>query len=281
MSTDATSSSSSHFPPLSPIATVASAGVCTRCVAQLRGSYHVVNEMVTCATCRHAAEAEHSSGGFGRALAYGLGAAIAGAIGYYLFVRVTGMEWGLITALVGIGVGQAVRMGSRSRGGRKFQLLAVVLAYLSMGGAYLPYGAAGFIEGMKNGEHSSTAPAVANEGHAAAATDQLSADSAVATEEEATTPESDAAASQPKQLAAANQKSAKVGGGLLALGVVVILIGGVLALFAMPVIVAFASPLSGLIMCFALFRAWKQNAGAPTELRVAGPFRMGTPPSAV
>ena len=61
-------------------------------------------------------------------------------------------QWGQVTAHFGHGVGHAVRIGSRNRGGRKFQLLAVVLAYLSMGGSYLPYGAAGFIEGMKKGE---------------------------------------------------------------------------------------------------------------------------------
>lgn len=282
MSTDATSSSSSHFPPLTPIATVAAAGVCTHCGAQLRGSYHVVNEAVTCANCRYAAEAKHDSGGFGRAFLFGAGAAVVGAIGYYVFVRATGMEWGLITAFVGIGVGQAVRAGSRARGGRKFQVLALVLAYLAMGGAYLPFGAQGFMEGMKNGRTAvETSPSAEHAATAAAPAsgDLLSSDSAAATAEESeasdpgTTP---AAAPTPRKSAAAP----KVGGGIIALGVAVILVGGVLALFAMPVIVAVTSPISGLIMCFALIRAWKQNAGVATELRVAGPFRLGTPPSA-
>jgi len=281
MSTDATSASSSHFPPLTPIAAVAAAGVCTHCGSQLRGSYHVVNEAVTCANCRYAAEEKHDSGGFGRAFLFGAGAAVVGAIGYYVFVRATGMEWGLITALVGIGVGQAVRAGSRARGGRKFQVLALVLAYLAMGGAYLPFGAEGFMQGLKNGRNTSATSPTASQAPASVAPasgDLLSSDSAAATAEEseasdpATTP---AATPAPRNPAAAP----KIGGGLIALGIVMILVGGVLALFAMPVIVAVTSPLSGLIMCFALIRAWKQNAGVATELRVAGPFRMGTPPS--
>lgn len=282
MSTDAINQGS-RFAPLTNETSAPSATSCSACNAPLRGSYHLVDDAVTCANCRYAAEAKHGSGGFGRAFLFGAGAAIVGAIGYYVFVRVTGMEWGLITAFVGIGVGQAVRAGSRARGGRKFQVLALVLAYLAMGGAYLPFGAEGFMEGLKNGRNAaatSTATQQAPATAAPASGDLLSSDSAAATAEEsdagdpATTP---AATPAPAPHTAA---SPKVAGGIIALGIAMLLVGGVLALFAMPVIVAVTSPLSGLIMCFALIRAWKQNAGVATELRVAGPFRLGTPPSA-
>lgn len=282
MSTDATNSSSSHFPPLAPIATVAAAGVCTRCGAPLRGSYHVVNENVACAKCRYAAEAEHASGGFGRALMYGVGAAIAGAIGYYLFVSATGMEWGLITALVGIGVGQAVRVGSRSRGGRKFQLLALVLAYVAMGGAYLPLGAKEFMKGWEQAESASRTgknPTGARASTSAAEESvspepAISAGGATASDEPAAGEES---AATPATAAPKKGGERKVGAGMIALGLGAILLGGIVALFAMPILVAASSPLSGLIMAFALIRAWRQNAGAPSELRVAGPFRLGAP----
>ncbi|HEX2779224.1 MAG TPA: hypothetical protein VHM30_06985 [Gemmatimonadaceae bacterium] len=282
MSNDATNSSSSHFPPLAPIPTVAAAGVCTRCGAPLKGSYHLIDETVACAKCRYAAEAEHASGGFGRAFMYGIGAAIVGAIGYYLFVTATGMEWGLITALVGIGVGQAVRIGSRSRGGRKFQFLALVLAYLAMGGAYLPIGAKEFMKGWEESAASrkaqglsstkaSTSPAAEEQ----VAPGEPTSDSAAGASDDGVASEEPATA--PPTPATKKVEPPKAGAGMILLGLAVILLGGIVALFAMPILVAVSSPLSGLIMAFALIRAWRQNAGEPTQLRVAGPFRIGAP----
>lgn len=288
MSTDANRASSSHFPPLSPISTVAEAGVCTHCGTALRGSYHVINETVACAKCRYAAEEKQASGGFGRALLYGIGAAIVGAIGYYLFVSLTGLEWGLITALVGVGVGQAVRIGSRSQGGRKFQLLAVVLAYLAMGGAYLPLGVKEFAKGWSQGAaaderaaavhapDASTASTASRE-QAAAGESNASGDAANASDDSTalTTP-----ATSSRALASAKGRKPQVNGGILALGFAAIVLAGILALFAMPILVALGSPISGLIMVFALIRAWRQNVGVATEqVRVAGPFRLGTPPA--
>lgn len=285
MSTDANRASSSHFPPLAPISTAADAGVCTHCGAALRSSYHVINETVACAKCRYAAEAKQSSGGFGRALSYGLGAAVAGAIGYYLFVSVTGIEWGLITGLVGLGVGQAVRVGSRSQGGRKFQFLAIVLAYLAMGGAYLPLGVNEFAKGWNEGSGSEKAPTALHAPDASTATADQAAVPESGTPGDAANADDDSAsltapATSSHGGSAAKARPAKASGGIVALGLVAILLAAVLALFAMPVLVALGSPISGLIMAFALVRAWRQNVGVATEqVRVAGPFRLGTPPA--
>ena len=203
MSTDATNKGSSFAPLTFDASASPGEAACSMCKAPLRGSYHTVNDAVTCANCRYSAEAKHGAGAFPRALLFGAGAAVAGAIGYYAFVRFTGVEWGLITGLVGIGVGQAVRIGSRNRGGRNFQILALALAYLAMSGAYSFFGRAE-----------------------------------------------------------------------------VDIVTKITALATIPLYVAMASPISGLIMAFALLRAWKQNAGVASELRVGGPFRLGTQPGA-
>src|SRR5205807_3550097 len=49
--------------------------------------------------------------------------------GYYI---------GLIDILLGLVVGGAVSVGSRRRGGRAYQVLAVVLSYLSISANFLP-----------------------------------------------------------------------------------------------------------------------------------------------
>lgn len=185
------------------------AATCHKCGTALRGSYHMIDERMSCGPCRFATEKQLSGGtgavGLARAVVFGGGAAILGAAGYYAFVKVTGIEWALITAFVGLGVGMAVRIGSRGHGGPKFQGVAVGLTYLAMAGAYMPF----ILDGLTE------------------------------------TP-GDAALSP-----------ALVVGWLV----------------KAPVIVGLASPISGLFIAYALYRAWKSNAGG-VPLTVSGPFRL-------
>lgn len=69
---------------------------------------------------------------------YGLGAAILGALIYYGVSATTGYEFGLIAVVVGLLVGKAVRKGSGSVGGPKYQALAIVLTYFSIASTYVP-----------------------------------------------------------------------------------------------------------------------------------------------
>ena len=50
----------------------------------------------------------------------------------------TGYEIGLIAIQVGFLVGGAVRAGSEGRGGRGYQVLAVLLIYISICANYMP-----------------------------------------------------------------------------------------------------------------------------------------------
>jgi len=217
MSSDATSNrAGSQFEPLTFETSAApGAASCHKCGAVLRGSYHMINERMSCGPCRFAAEEQLSGGtgmaGLGRAIVFGAGAAIVGAAVYYAFVKITGFEWALITAFVGLGVGMAVRIGSRGHGGRKFQVVALVLTWLAMGGAYLPFMLAGV-------------------------------------------PTADT-----------SQQSGLVIGAMI------------IGLFTLPVVVGVASPISGLIIAYALYRAWKSNA-AGIPLTVSGPFRLQDAP---
>jgi hypothetical protein len=211
MSSDATSNrAASQFEPLTFETSAApGAASCHKCGTALRGSYHMINERMACGPCRFAAEEQLSGGtgavGLARAVVFGAGAAILGAAGYYAFVKLTGVEWALITAFVGLGVGMAVRIGSRGHGGRKFQGVAVGLTYLAMSGAYMPF----------------ILPALASRPNAGAITPAV-----------------------------------------------------ILKwLFEMPIVIGVANPISGLIIAYALYRAWKSNA-AGVPLTVSGPFRL-------
>ena len=211
MSSDATSNrTGSQFEPLTFEASAApGAATCQKCGTVLRGSYHMINERMACGPCRFAAEEQLSGGtgaaGLARAIVFGAGAAVLGAAGYYAFVKLTNVEWALLTALVGLGVGMAVRVGSRGHGGRKFQVVALALTYFAMSGAYMPLIVAELTTGPE------TVPIT------------------------------------PSVLLAWLVKT--------------------------PIVVGLASPISGLFIAYALYRAWKSNA-AGIPLTVSGPFRL-------
>ena len=62
-----------------------------------------------------------------------------GAFIYYVILRVTGYNIGLVAVLVGFMVGGAVRKGTGNRGGLFYQMLAVFLAYTAIGAMHLPF----------------------------------------------------------------------------------------------------------------------------------------------
>jgi hypothetical protein len=55
---------------------------------------------------------------------------------YYGVIAITNVELGLVAIAIGYLVGYAVRAGTGGRGGRRFQILAVLLTYFSVSLAY-------------------------------------------------------------------------------------------------------------------------------------------------
>jgi hypothetical protein len=119
----------------------ATASACTVCKRQLR-SYFDVNGLVVCPTCKENILASVQGGsGFARFMKAGLlgtGAAVVGALGYWAITAATGYNLGLIAIAVGWLVGTAVAKGAENRGGWFYQVLAVVLTYLSIGVSLIP-----------------------------------------------------------------------------------------------------------------------------------------------
>jgi len=130
-----------QFDAVTPRATDTPAAMaCAGCQAVLADEYFDVNGHSVCRDCsiRLASHAEtpRGAGVLGRAAALGIAAAVLGAALYFLVLVVTGLEVGLVAIAIGFMVGYGVRLGTRGRGGRRFQVLALALTYWAVGLAY-------------------------------------------------------------------------------------------------------------------------------------------------
>lgn len=114
---------------------------CAACSRSIDDEYFHAQGQVVCPECAANIEAGQQAPppvSMATAVFYGLLAAIAGLILYALVAIVANLEIGLISILVGIMVGKAVRAGSKGLGGRPQQILAVVLTYFSISVSNIP-----------------------------------------------------------------------------------------------------------------------------------------------
>ena len=113
---------------------------CTLCQASIDGEYYDVNGHTVCRACSekvsHEAATPRDPGTLVRALVAGGVAAVLGALVYFAVIAVSGFEIGLVAIAIGYMVGYGVRLGTRGRGGRRFQVIAVLLTYFAVGLAY-------------------------------------------------------------------------------------------------------------------------------------------------
>src|SRR5688500_6695715 len=122
--------------------------VCAKCNAPIRMFYYHVNGETTCSTCKQSmgGSAGKSKAGMPKALLYGLGAAIAGAVIYYAVMEYLELEIGYVAILIGFMVGYAIRNALAGRGSRRFQFLAAGLTYFAVALAYAPFAIRGMID---------------------------------------------------------------------------------------------------------------------------------------
>lgn len=238
--------------------------VCVACKNAVTTDYFHLNGKVTCARCRNAIESAvatpKGAGAFGRAAGLGLLAAIAGAAIYYGVIALLDLEIGIVAILIGYMVGWAVRKGANGRGGRRFQVLAIVLTYWAVGLAYMP------IFMKASGKSERTRAAATSD-----STARISSDSA-APSAVPVTKSSDSATTITAASSEAKKDKVNPALAILALFVYV---------FALPVIVITAGGASGLISAFIIAigmrQAWRMT-GAPA-LTISGPYRVGSGPS--
>jgi len=207
---------------------------CAACSQPLSRSYFEVNGVTVCATCcqklRDQLEAGSSASRALRAIVAGTVAAVGGTILYYAILALTGYELGIIAIVVGFMVGKAVRWGSFGRGGWKYQTMAMVLTYLSIVGAYVPF----IIKGFREGEAKKPAAA------APATAGQPAATTVAEREPEPT-------ARQPRAI--------KLSFGQVLLGVGVL----VLIACAAPFLAGIQNIMGLVIIAIGLYEAWKFN----------------------
>ena len=219
---------------------------CVGCGTPL-SSYFEVCGNVACENCKDAAVARQGASHLPTLLKGGLFGFAAAAVGagiYYAIAEATGYEFGLMSIVLGLMVGFAVRRGSRGRGGWRYQVLAMFLCYAAICATYVPR----VISAIRK-HHASTAasnPAPAG---------QAAADAAPKT----------AAATPVAPPAAVHQPSAGEFAGALAQ----------LFLFtlALPFLAGFENIMGLVIIGIGLYEAWKVNRGI--RFSVSGPFSVG------
>lgn len=235
---------------------------CAACGARLL-SYYSVNGRVTCKRCRDESVAAQQGSHvptLARAAILGLLAAVAGAVVYFTVAKVTGYEIGLISIVVGLLVGKAVKVGARARGGWRYQALAVFLCYLSIASSYFAFGIAD-LASRRGQEAPPTAPSATPAAPLAADAPQPTAAAEGPTQAAPTaTPEPDP---QPEPAAPS---------GLAMTGALLLL------LLQLPVLVGKDNPMTFVLIAIALWEAWKLNVAAPFE--ATGPYAVGGEPVA-
>jgi hypothetical protein len=217
---------------------------CVTCQTPLQHSYFRLNDATLCPNCAEKARCDHQleenqASGLPRGILFGLGAAAAGSILYGGVALLTGYEFALIAIAIGWMVGRAMIRGTRGRGGRRLQVAAVLITYLSITGGYIP---AIVQEIMKSSTSSNTSSA-------------LSSDSASTTTAEAQAP-----------------------AGPIGTKDVLLFVGFLLGFAAIVPFLSVTS-ISGLIGIFIIFvglsKAWKETEQQP--FAISGPFPFETP----
>jgi hypothetical protein len=122
--------------------TQASGTACSACKQPIASSYFTVGGQIACERCKAdvelALQRSAGSGSVMTAILLGSLAGLAGAAVWYGVRAVTDSELGIIAIAIGWGVGTAVRSASGGRGGRGYQVLAVLLTYFWIAANYVP-----------------------------------------------------------------------------------------------------------------------------------------------
>lgn len=231
---------------------------CASCSRTIRSHYFSVGGSSICDLCKrslvNASIAAQGWPALIKALMFGLGASIAGAIVYYAVIAITDYEIGLVAILIGYMVGFAVRKATQGFGGRRYQVIAVALTYFAVGLAYVPLVLSQASQETKPTSTVSAAPATPE---------------TPATPQPAETPEP----SEVSFTAEDSEPARWIGAGGAAKALVFLFLFS----FALPAIAVFSTfpsgILSAIIIGVGLRQAWRMTAAAAID--VTGPYKLG------
>lgn len=114
---------------------------CAACRQPIGGSYFKVKGAPVCAGCTEQIRAKmpkDSPAAFARAVVLGIAGALVGLALYVAFALATGLIIGWVSLAVGWIVGKAMHMGSGGVGGRRYQVVAVLLTYVAVSMSAVP-----------------------------------------------------------------------------------------------------------------------------------------------
>jgi hypothetical protein len=112
---------------------------CAVCGGLVSGQKYLLNAQPACQRCAVAAGAPvDSSAAFTTAVVYGIGAAFAGLAFYAGFTIAFHFYIGYVALGVGWMIAKAMMAGSKGIGGRKYQIVAVILTYFAISLASVP-----------------------------------------------------------------------------------------------------------------------------------------------
>lgn len=242
---------------------------CTVCKRAILDKYYTANGATVCDGCRQQLERELTAPNrqWPLAIALGVGAAILGAILYFGVTAITGYEIGLVAIAVGWLVGRAIQKGTGGRGGRGYQVAAVLLTYLSVAGAYSGLAVREMIGGAVQ---DTLAAAPAPDQDDPVGSEQTSTDSSAGDSVLAITP--DVSAEQDADRTTTDDPSQPGGNAWLALAGLMLGLPIVSALGSLP-----GGLISLLILGIGLHQAWRMTGKLSIDLQ--GPFQVRQPGS--
>ena len=272
---------------------------CSMCDKKILERYYTFGDQPTCLTCKMNVErdARHSKrfSAFMKASVYGFGASVAGALVYYAFLKFLHLQIGLVAIAIGFGVGYAMKKGTKGWGGRRYQLVAAGLTYLSVCMAYFPFAVEARMSDVKAALADSTAVADSADADDADA-DDAAADAAATVELQGTPVTGDSTTiafagdstvvATDSTLSAADSAVAAVADSIrrataekeapTAAGWVFGFLGVFLLALALPVLYIISSLpfglISALIIGYGMKQAWTMTEAS--ELRFDGPLTV-------
>jgi uncharacterized protein (DUF983 family) len=114
---------------------------CAACRTAISGQYFSINGAPACPECTRKFQEQmpkDSHGAFVRGVVFGIAGAMVGLALYVGFALATGIVIGWASLAVGFIVGKAMSLGSRGVGGRRYQVVAVLLTYLAVSMSAVP-----------------------------------------------------------------------------------------------------------------------------------------------
>jgi hypothetical protein len=115
--------------------------LCVACKTPLTGQYFQAQGLPVCPQCADRINSRQQAPppiSLLPAVLYGSAAAFAGFLIYATVSIAFDLQLALISILVGVMVGKAIRKGSKGLGGRPQQILAVALTYFAITTSYIP-----------------------------------------------------------------------------------------------------------------------------------------------